>query len=318
MLIGNLYVDPMLLTGILAGTSASLAVLVALWPLLAQTALDARIESVVRRRAGRRNAAAPKSASLLRADPGRFILGVVQKFNLGAQARDPVLLQTLLQAGFRGEKPAVTFVAARLLCLLAALVLIPVYLFWVLGLEYPLALKILISIVGGAMGYYLPQVYVQNRTVKRNASIRRAWPNSLDLLLICVESGMSVEAAFRKVAQEIADESRELSYEFSVLTAELSYLSDRAAAYQNLGKRIGLDSVHATVTSLVQAEHYGTPVGHALRVLSQENRDMRMAEAERRAAALPPKLTVPMIAFFLPVLFAVILTPAIIDIMELR
>ena len=106
--------------------------------------------------------------------------------------------------------------------------------------------------------------------------------------------------------------------EFSVLTAELTYLSDRGTAYQNLAKRIGLDNVHAAVTSLVQAEHYGTPVGHALRVLSQENRDARMAEAERQAAALPPKLTVPMIVFFLPVLFAVIMTPAIIDIMELQ
>jgi tight adherence protein C len=135
-------------------------------------------------------------------------------------------------------------------------------------------------------------------------------------MLICVESGMSIENAFRKVSEEVGVQSPDLAEELSLTTAELSYLQDRRKAYENLGERTDLDGVKAVVTSLLQAEKYGTPVGHSLRVLAQENRDMRMSEAEKKAAALPPKLTVPMILFFLPVLFAVILTPALIQMMK--
>jgi tight adherence protein C len=153
---------------------------------------------------------------------------------------------------------------------------------------------------------------------KRQKSIRRAWPDALDLLLICVESGMGVESAFRKVSEEIGAQSVALAEELSLTTAELSYLQDRRKAYENLAARTGLDQVRGVVTSLLQAEKYGTPVGQSLRVLAQENRDMRMMEAEKRAAALPPKLTVPMILFFLPVLFAVIITPAAIQVTALQ
>ena len=136
----------------------------------------------------------------------------------------------------------------------------------------------------------------------------------MDLLLICVKSGMSIEHAFRRVSQEIGVRSIPLAEEFTLTTAELSYLPDRRTAYDNFFKRTGLDVVKNIVTSLVQAEKYGTPLGTALRTVSQEARDARMMEAEKKAASLPPKLTVPMILFFLPVLFAVILTPAIIQV----
>jgi tight adherence protein C len=126
---------------------------------------------------------------------------------------------------------------------------------------------------------------------------------------------MSIEAAFQKVAAEIGSQSVELAEELALTTAELSYLQERRAAYENLAKRTGLPGVKAVSTSLIQAERYGTPLGQALRVMAQENRDIRMSEAEKKAAGLPPKLTVPMIVFFLPVLFAVILGPAIIKTM---
>jgi tight adherence protein C len=129
---------------------------------------------------------------------------------------------------------------------------------------------------------------------------------------------MSVEAAMNKVAGEIGSRSIELAEEFSLTTAELSYLPERRQAYENLGKRTGLTVVRAVGTSLIQAERYGTAVGQALRVLSKESRDMRMAEAEKKAAELPPKLTVPMIVFFLPVLFVVILGPAVIQFLAVR
>jgi tight adherence protein C len=162
------------------------------------------------------------------------------------------------------------------------------------------------------VGFYLPNLFVENVITRRQDSIRKAFPDALDLLLICVESGMSIEAAFQKVAAEIGEESVELAEELGLTTAELSYLQERRMAYENLAKRTGLPGVKAVSTSLIQAERYGTPLGQALRVMAQENRDMRMSEAEKKAASLPPKLTVPMIVFFLPALFGVILGPAII------
>jgi tight adherence protein C len=171
-------------------------------------------------------------------------------------------------------------------------------------------MKLLACIVLAYAGFYAPIVYVSNRATKRKASIQRAWPDALDLTLICVESGMSVEAAFRRVAEEIGAQSVELAEELVLTNAELSFLQERRQAYENLAARTGLDTVKSVTQALIQAERYGTPVAHALRVLSAESRDMRMNAAEKKAAALPPKLTVPMILFFLPVLFAVILGPA--------
>ena len=174
-------------------------------------------------------------------------------------------------------------------------------------------MRIGLSIGAALIGYYLPTLFVYNIVQKRKDSIRKAWPDALDLLLICVQSGMSIEAAFKLVSSEIGTQSIPLAEELTLTTAEMSYLQERRQAYENLGIRTGLEGVKSVTTSLMQAERYGTPLSQALRVLAQENRDMRMAEAERKAAALPPKLTVPMITFFLPVLFVVILGPAIIQ-----
>ena len=137
-----------------------------------------------------------------------------------------------------------------------------------------------------------------------------AFPDALDLLLICVEAGMSIESAFNKVAGEIGAASIALAEELGLTTAELSYLQERRKAYENLALRTGHEGVKAVTTALIQAERYGTPLGVALRVMAQENRDMRLAAAEKKAAALPAQLTVPMILFFLPVLFVVIMGPA--------
>jgi tight adherence protein C len=163
-------------------------------------------------------------------------------------------------------------------------------------------------------GYYLPVILLKNLVMKRQKSIQRAWSDALDLLLICVESGMAVEPALQRVAREIGSASVPLAEELTLTVAELSYLQDRRKAFENLAKRTGISTVKAVVTSLIQSERYGTPLGTALRVLAQENRDARMFEAERKAAALPPRLTVPMILFFLPVIFVVILGPAIITV----
>ena len=193
-----------------------------------------------------------------------------------------------------------------------------IYVFGILEINQPTIVKAGFCIFAAYAGMQLPWLFLKNRITKRQISIRRAFPDALDLLLICVESGMSIEAAFKRVSDEIGSQSIPLAEELTLTTAELSYLQDRRMAYENLAKRTGLEGVRSVCVALQQAERYGTPLAQTLRVLAQENRDMRMAEAEKKAAALPPKLTVPMILFFLPVLFVVILGPAAIKVMALQ
>lgn len=185
-----------------------------------------------------------------------------------------------------------------------------IYLFVLGKLNYPPTIKIAMAVGAAYIGIKLPELFLKNVTDKRQQSIKRAFPDALDLLLICVEAGMSIEQSFRKVAVEIGTQSVPLAEELQLTTAELSFLQDRRQALENLSLRTGLEGVKQIVTVLIQAEKYGTSLGQALRVVSQESRDNRMMEAEQKAASLPPKLTVPMIVFFLPVLFAAIMTPA--------
>ena len=208
-------------------------------------------------------------------------------------------------AGFRGQAPLVVFLFARARrCRSSSSASALFYLFCVIELDQPAIIKVLIALVVRLCRLLRAQpLHLQRQVTKRQNSIRRAWPDALDLLLICVESGMSAEAAFRKVSEEIGAQSVALAEELTLTTAELSYLQERRQAYENLGTRTGLETVKSVMTSLIQAERYGTPLGQSLRVLAQENRDQRMNDAEKKAAALPPKLTVPMILFFLPVLF---------------
>jgi tight adherence protein C len=224
----------------------------------------------------------------------------------------------LIQAGYRGHAPYVTYLFFRMVMPIAMLLLALFYVFVVIRLDQPTLIKIGIAIGAAYFGMISPNIYLKNKIQRRQASVKRAFPDALDLLLICIESGMSVEAAFQRVSDEIGGQSVELAEEFTLTTAELSYLPDRRQAYDNLAQRIGLDGVKAVCLALQQAERYGTPLGTTMRVLAQENRDMRMSEAEKRAAALPPKLTVPMILFFLPVLFIVILGPAAIKVMAIQ
>ncbi len=252
----------------------------------------------------------------LRYTPGEFAKRVVDKFNLRSWLSSELAVDRLMRAGFRGPKAETTFLVARLF---APLGMLGVALFYMLinkGFGLPFAGQAMIVLAALYLGIKLPEIYLSNMTSKRQASMRRAFPDALDLLLICVESGMSIEHAFRKVSTEIGSASVPMAEELALTTAELSYLPDRRMAYENLAKRTDLDSVKSVTTVLIQAERYGTPLGHALRVLAQESRDQRMTAAEKKAASLPPKLTVPMIVFFMPALFIVILTPALIQIFK--
>ncbi|QPC86556.1 type II secretion system F family protein [Mesorhizobium sp. NBSH29] len=255
----------------------------------------------------------------LREEQSIGMRAIVDRLDLRRALVDEGTLTKLKTAGFRGQNPLTRFLFFRLVLPFAGLALAAVMIF---GLGYipdqPIYVKGLVCVFAAYGGFYAPIVFVNNRAAKRKKSIQRAWPDALDLLLICVESGMSVEAAFRRVSEEIGMQSVELAEELVLTNAELSFLQDRKVAYDNLAGRTGLDTVKSVAQALVQAERYGTPVAQALRVLAQESREMRMNEAEKKAAALPPKLTVPMILFFLPVLFAVILGPAIMQALALQ
>jgi tight adherence protein C len=254
----------------------------------------------------------------LRESPRAFMQSIVEQFNLRKWLGEDKIRSTLIQAGYRGQAPYVTYLFFRMIVPIAAFLVVFFYMFVLSGFEYPTMVKLGIVLVSTWVGMRLPELFLKNLITRRQTSVRRAFPDALDLMLICVESGMSIDAAFRKVSDEIANQSIPLAEEFALTTAELSYLQDRKMAYENLSKRTNLEGVRSVCTALVQAERYGTPLGQALRVLAQESRDMRMSEAEKKAAGLPPKLTVPMILFFLPVLFVVILGPAAIRLMEIR
>lgn len=311
--------DPQVLFAVFAAIAVFATVITVGQTFFMRDRLAARINAVavereaIRARERARLADTSKRASL-RNEPKAYMRQVVEGFNLRKALADEGTVNRLRMAGYRGQAPLVVFLFARLVLPLVFFAVAVVYIFAVADLQQPTTIKILIAVVVAYIGFYAPNVYVSNIISKRQVSIRRAWPDALDLLLICVESGMAAEPAFRKVSEEIGAQSIPLAEELSLTTAELSYLPDRRQAYENLSMRTGLDTVKSVMTALVQAERYGTPLGTALRVLAQESRDNRMSLAEQKAAALPPKLTVPMIIFFLPVLFGVIIGPAAIQV----
>ena len=252
----------------------------------------------------------------LRVAPKAYMKSIVDRYQLNRWLGTDTAKRKLMMAGYRGQGAETTFLFFRLVVPVAAFVAAFLYLFVLEALDATYLVRIGLVIGAAYVGIKAPELFLVNAAKKRQAEIRRAWPDALDLTLICVESGMAIENAFRKVSTEIAASSLVLAEELALMTAEMAFLPDRRQAYENLSLRTGLEPVKSVATALIQAERYGTPIGQALRVLSQESRDHRMNEAEKKAAGLPPKLTVPMILFFLPVLFVVIITPAVIQIMR--
>jgi tight adherence protein C len=312
--------DPQFLIPLFAAVSVFATVMTLLSSFFDRDQLGTRIKAValereqIRARERARLSAEAKRATL-RNEAKPFMRSIVDQLNLRSALADEGTIAKLRMAGFRGQAPLVVFLFARATLPILFFALAAFYVFGLVEWDQTAMVKFLVVLGAAYFGFYVPILYVTNIVKKRQVSIKRAWPDALDLMLICVEAGMSVEAAFRKVAEEVGGESVPLAEELTLATAELSYLQERRQAFENLSARTGLESVKSVMTSLIQAERYGTPLGTALRVLSQESRDQRMNEAEKKAAALPPKLTVPMIVFFLPVLLAVIVGPAAIQLM---
>ncbi len=247
----------------------------------------------------------------LRQNNKGFVKNLVENWSLEKLLAASDLKDKLTQAGLRGQRPIYMFYFFRLAMPIILFIFGILYFVLLNPLEWETSQCWLGTFALMLLGYYAPGIYIKNKAGKRLASITPVFPDALDLLLICVESGMSIELAFGKVSKEMAQSSIELAEEFSLTTAELSYLQSRRQAYENFGRRNNHVGIRAVSTALIQSERYGTPLGDALRVMAQENRAMRMMSAEKKAAALPAKLTVPMIVFFLPVLFIVVLTPAV-------
>ncbi len=287
-------------------------------PLLERNKLGQRMKAVSERREELRLRHHQNLAKRggLRAEPVSFMKQTVERLKLSNILESPNTREKLSQAGYRGQAPLVAFMFFRIVMPIVAFGATLFYLFVVTNFTWPSMVKLGVVFIAGLIGFYLPDLFVSNKIQKRRESIMKAFPDALDLMLICVESGMSVESAFTRVAAEIGTQSVELAEELSLTTAELSYLPDRRQAFENLAKRCGHPGVKAVAAALNQAEKYGTPVGSALRITAQENREMRMQEAERKAAALPAKLTVPMILFFLPCLFVVIIGPAVMKVLS--
>lgn len=308
--------DPRFVVTMLAAISAFATALTVALPMLERDRMNQRMKVMATERDKMRAArladmaARERQGSRLRQAPKGFMQQIVDMLDLRSRFDNEEIRHRLKMAGLRSQAHLVSYMVFRVVMPPVAFLVALFYLFVMAKLAYPPGVKVAIALVVGFGGYYLPNLYIENQVQKRQHSIRQSFPDALDMLLICVQAGMSIEAAFAKVSKEVTSQSIELAEEFSLTTAELSYLQERRQAYENLGKRTGIPGVKAVATALIQAERYGTPVGQALRVMAKENRDIRMGEAEKKAAALPPKLTVPMIIFFLPVLFLVILGPA--------
>ena len=318
----EIFTDPQIMATALAAIATFITVLTLALPLLDSDRTGQRMKVMATERDKMRAARMTElqkdaGTGRLRQAPKGFMQQIVDQFNLRSTFESEEIKNHLKMAGLRGQAPLVAYMFFRLIAPIIVLVLALIYLFFIGNVQYPPIVKFGMGLGAGYVGFYMPNLFISNLVSKRQHSITQAFPDSLDMLLICVQAGMSVEAAFGKVGKEVVSQSLELAEEFSLTTAELSYLSDRRLAFENLGKRTGIPGIKSVATALIQAERYGTPVGTALRVMAKENRDARMSEAEKKAAALPPKLTVPMIIFFLPVLFIVILGPAIIQVMKM-
>ena len=318
--IAEYVTDPGFLAAVFAAVACFATIITLALPAFQSDKLETRLQAVTNRREQlrRQNRAQLEQKGLKQNQGSGFMKDTVDKLDLQKLLEDPNVKDKMVQAGLRGGGPLATFYFFRFALPFAFAGAAFFYVF-VLGMvQAAPQMRIAIVVFAAAAGFYAPNLYLSNLAKKRQASIMRAFPDALDMMLICVEAGMSIEMAFDRVGSEIGAASTELAEELKLTNAELSYLADRREAYDNLAKRTNHPGVKAVCMALAQAERYGTPLGASLRVMAKENRELRIAEAEKKAAALPAKLTVPMIVFFLPVLFLVILGPAYIKFTEME
>jgi tight adherence protein C len=272
-------------------------------------ALNERREQL---KAGIVSSATKKRASLVRkSDATEKMRETMSSLKVLQDSQLKQIQQKLAQAGIRKKELAFVVLFVRMVTpiVLGSITALLLFVFNIAP-EWSAFKKVLAFGAALGLGYKGPEIYLSNIIGKRTAAIRKGLPDALDLLVICAEAGLTVDAAFNRVARELGRAYPELGDEFALTSIELSFLTERRHAFENLAYRVDLDSVKGVVTTMIQTERYGTPLASALRVLSAEFRNERMMRAEEKAARLPAIMTVPLILFILPVLFVVILGPA--------
>jgi tight adherence protein C len=241
---------------------------------------------------------------------------VVKTLKLAQNQQVGKIHDRLAQAGFRSRDAVIVYFFAKIIAPIgfgiASFVILYLFKFG----DFTPATKMIIVSGSCILGLLAPDLYVSNTTSKRQLALARSLPDALDLLVICAESGLSLDAGLERVANEIGDAGPELAEELQLTSVELGFLPERRQALLNLNRRTNLGAIRGVVNTLVQTEKYGTPLSQSLRVLANEFRDQRLLKAEEKAARLPATLTVPMIVFILPVLFIVLIGPAIISVMD--
>ncbi len=315
------YLDMSSLILFMATAATFMTIVVIAMPFLQQNQMKSRLKVVAKRReelqaAQRAKLQEQQKKSVVSESQIGMMKKVVEAVNLQELLASRALKLKLAGAGYRGQAAAIIFTFMRLLTPIILALVAAFLLFVAKTFAMEFMMKLIVIAVMLPIGWYLPHIILTSQLQSRQQAFTRSFPDALDLLVICVEAGLSMEAAFGRVTEEMAESAPVLTQEFGLTTAELAYLGDRSLALQNLSDRTAIDSVRSLTTSLIQSEKYGTPLGTALRVISQENRTDRMAKVEEKAASLGAKLTVPMIAFFLPVIFIVVIGPAVIQMMQ--
>jgi tight adherence protein C len=267
------YIQPQFMAMLLAALATFATVLTIALPVLSRDRTNQRMRVMAterdKMRAARLADLAKETQGRLRQTPKGFMQRIVDQLNLRSAFESEEIKNKLKMAGLRGQAPLVAYMFFRLVMPIIVLIAAFVYLFVLTNYKYPPMVKFGMALGAGYLGFYLPNMFIQNLVQRRQQAISQSFPDALDMLLICVQAGMSIEAAFGKVAKEVSSQSIELAEEFSLTTAELSYLQDRRQAFDNLGKRTGIAGIKAVATALIQAERYGTPVSKALRVMAK-------------------------------------------------
>lgn len=241
---------------------------------------------------------------------------VVDRLNLLKSSKAERISQNLMRAGWRSKDAIIRYLFAKMALPLGFGILIVFFLYGLDLYELQPTTKLGIALASVIFGAYLPDLWIKNKTQKRQDTIRKALPDALDLMVISAEAGLSLDATLNRVSQEMELACIELADEFGLTGLELGFLPDRRKALQNLAMRVDLPVVRSVVNTLMQAEKYGTPLAQSLRIMSAESRNERLMKAEEKAARLPALLTVPMIIFILPPLFVVLIGRAILNVMD--
>jgi tight adherence protein C len=302
-----------------AGAALALfAIIVLLWnEFIERRPMEKRIQALTERR---KTLKAAITGGERKKDKRKQQIGLMDKIVRGLKLNKGERVESaakrLAQAGWRSKDAVTIYLFARTGLPIVFATLAATLVFTLYGAKLADSHKWLIIAAAAAAGFYLPGVYVKNQTLKRMDIIRKAMPDALDLMVICAEAGLSMDATFERVSREMGDRCPELADEIGLTSVELSFLPDRKRALTGFAERVPLPSVSGLISTLVQTEKYGTPLAQSLRILSAEFRDERMMRAEEKAARLPAVMTVPMIIFILPPLFIVLLGPAIITTLD--